>query len=93
MPRILTALVTVAFFIATTVYAAHLHDRAGKKDGPAHCEICLQLSGTAGTPPPVRVTKPIPTVTPDVTFVRIQPSITTRVPSAHRSRAPPSRGL
>ena len=44
IPRVLIATLTLAFALAMTVYAAHIHERSAKS-AVTHCEVCLHLSG------------------------------------------------
>jgi hypothetical protein len=88
MPRVLVALVTLAFCVASTVYAAHLHE-AGKKNAVAHCEICLHLGGTTSAPPPPSVVAFAPVVTIEAAIRDVDAFIVIHRPRAHRSRAPP----
>ena len=93
MPRILVALVTLAFSIASTVYIAHAHDASKKTTVASDCSVCLQLSGTASPPPPIALIAFVPLVTVEVAFRCSQFCFPARLPRAHRSRAPPARAL
>jgi hypothetical protein len=89
IPGVLIALVTLAFAIATTVYAAHVHDPA-KKSAVTHCEICVQLSGSASAPPPPSLAGFVALFAYEAAGRCFQSFIATHRARAHRSRAPPS---
>lgn len=89
MPRVLVAVVTLAFCIATTVYASHIHEVTGKKGTVTHCEVCTQLSGTASAPPPPSLVALVPLVTFETAARHVQSFVSTPRGRAHRSRAPP----
>jgi hypothetical protein len=93
MSRVLVAVVTLAFCFATTLYAAHVHETTGKKSAVTHCEVCLQLSGTASSPPPPSLAGFVPLITFEAAAGRVRSFITVHRARAHRSRAPPASSL
>lgn len=81
-----TALLLVA---ALAGYAAHDHDLAGGSGAAGHCDLCLQLGATAGTPElPGRVQ---PAAEPYWFLPDINggPRVIERPSHSHRARAPP----
>jgi hypothetical protein len=50
--RLLAALALLALLFATSAYAVHgfQHELPLSQHSTAHCDLCLQFSGTAGTP-------------------------------------------
>ena len=90
MPRILVAVMMLAFCFATTVYAAHVHEKTVRSGAVTHCEVCLHLSGTAGAPAPPSLAGFAPVVTFEAIAWPVQVFVSAHRPRAHRSRAPPS---
>ena len=88
IPRVLIATLTLAFALAMTVYAAHVHERSAKS-AVTHCEVCLHLSGAAGAPSPPPLAGFVPLVTFEAVVQRIRPFVIQHRARAHRSRAPP----
>ena len=90
--RQLVALFTVlALLLATTAYTSHLHKGdAGNHGIGGHCDLCLQLAGSASAPTPVTV---VPRTMPFVAHVALPPrtdgATSHYQPRSHRSRAPP----
>jgi type IV secretory pathway protease TraF len=91
LPRQLVALFAVlALVLATTAYESHIHGAGGKINPSAHCDLCLQFTGTAGAS-----TLPVPLSRPMLVVARIprahgtDDAVSHYQSRSHRSRAPP----
>lgn len=91
LPRQLIALFAVlALLLATTAYVSHIHAAGGKLNPRAHCDLCLQFTGTAGASTlPALISKP-PLVVARIPLAHRTDDTASHYQSrSHRSRAPP----
>lgn len=48
--RLLSLLAAATFLFAALAFSAHGYNGQGLAHNSAHCDLCLQFNGTAGTP-------------------------------------------
>jgi len=90
-PRQLVALFAVlALLLATTAYVSHIHAAGGQLNQAAHCDLCLQFTGTAGASTlPALVSRPMLVVARIPLAHRTDDAVSHYQSRSHRSRAPP----
>ena len=89
-PRLIALLALVALFFATTAYVAHGFQDGTVQHNNAQCDLCLQLSGSAGTPADTALVSKPPLVVVRTTPIAFPALPAERQDADHLPRGPPA---